>query len=565
MSPDEYRAQLYERMMQDPSFAPADMPVQESAGGFMGASPEDMAHARAFAAGAPPPPPMPEGPIGNAHGAPVHNAPSGLAAWKSVPYQEPAQPSAPSASPSPAALPQLPQAQGSQGSDASISISSDMLTPTQYRMGSAGRTVEAPTVGQKSAEHMGNAFESQRQGANEANDIRTAYGESMQGDIEVQKSQILEAQIAQAKAAEARRIELEKRQADIDADAKAVADQKIDPNHFFASKGAFGITASVIAAIVGGFAQGWSGSKNNAGLDAVNSMIDRDIQSQRFAHDAKLKSLDQKKSAFGVAMQRYGDADTAENMSRVYMLDQFRSDAEGRMLKEKTEEGRAKWREYIAGLDAQKEQYKANTLKLQTIGGAQGKGYVPGIGWLTDKQLTDLNMERYKSEHASGLRIGEKQAEEKAKGGDEARLVDLGDGTYYKARSAEEAIKLDAQRRELAESKGAVKAVQDASSKVGILDKAAAKLNYDTEDMARLKGRQRALEFNVAKQGGGVVTEPDKEDARNRIGDQTKIFNSDAEKAKLEEVAKANAEKEAILDRGRTPTRRTPSSFKGSK
>jgi len=66
-----------------------------------------------------------------------------------------------------------------------------------------------------------------------------------------------------------------------DAEAKKLANERIDPDHWWSSRSTGQKIAGFIAAIVGGLVQGRTGSPRNSGLDMINQEIDRDIDAQK--------------------------------------------------------------------------------------------------------------------------------------------------------------------------------------------------------------------------------------------------------------------------------------------
>lgn len=98
------------------------------------------------------------------------------------------------------------------------------------------------------------------------------------------------------------------------ADAQRLADTKIDP-----SGGVHGgrLLAGVIASIIGGLVQGRTGSARNAGLDALESTINRGIEAQKAQLANKRGAIDLKRNVLAAEFARHGDMYQAEEAVRL--------------------------------------------------------------------------------------------------------------------------------------------------------------------------------------------------------------------------------------------------------
>ncbi len=124
--------------------------------------------------------------------------------------------------------------------------------------------------------------------------------------------------------------EAERRLKQIDADAKALSSYHEDPNHFYASRTTTQRVAGFIGVLLGGFAQGIRGGQNVA-LEQMNKAQDDDIAAQRHNYMANRDSLEAKRSAYGMAMEKFHNDFTAQNVVRMAQLDRNIADTEKMM------------------------------------------------------------------------------------------------------------------------------------------------------------------------------------------------------------------------------------------
>jgi hypothetical protein len=92
-----------------------------------------------------------------------------------------------------------------------------------------------------------------------------------------------------------------------------IAANPINPNHYQENMGAGEKVASAFGLLMGGFKQGFSGGSNPA-MDYLNGQIQRDIDAQ------KARSENQK-TVYGAYEHLYGDANIANNLTKVSMND----------------------------------------------------------------------------------------------------------------------------------------------------------------------------------------------------------------------------------------------------
>lgn len=111
------------------------------------------------------------------------------------------------------------------------------------------------------------------------------------------------------------RAEAAKKSAEIDAEATNIAATKVGYH-----PSTFQRIAGVIAAVVGGLYQGRTGSARNPGLDALNDVINRDLEEQRFNLTNRRDVLAQRRSALGELTARSNDQYQADETMRLAAL-----------------------------------------------------------------------------------------------------------------------------------------------------------------------------------------------------------------------------------------------------
>ncbi len=140
---------------------------------------------------------------------------------------------------------------------------------------------------------------------------------SLKGEAEARGALALHDQ----RMAERNHKDLDAQSRDMLADARNLANYHEDPNHFWESRSTGQRMAGLIGVILGGFAQGMHGGPN-AALDQLNRAQDKDIDAQRAKYNANKDSLVAKRSAYGMAMERFNHDDTKATMAlRLSMLD----------------------------------------------------------------------------------------------------------------------------------------------------------------------------------------------------------------------------------------------------
>lgn len=127
-------------------------------------------------------------------------------------------------------------------------------------------------------------------------------GEQNAKVYETQENQIQTAQAAYDKRHQELTAETEKLYSD-------TLNQKVDPNHFWASMSTGNRIIAAISLALGGIGGGLTGKGGNVALDIINKAIDRDIEAQK-------GNLENKKSLLSINLQRTRDLNEAEALTR---------------------------------------------------------------------------------------------------------------------------------------------------------------------------------------------------------------------------------------------------------
>lgn len=136
----------------------------------------------------------------------------------------------------------------------------------------------------------------------------------------------------------AREDELRSRASDFDRQARTLAQEKIDPGRFWASRSTPQKVASFISIALGGFLSGARGGENLA-WTRVNEEIERDVRAQELSFQMRKSGLEASHTAYGMAMQRYQSADAARAFARVSAMDAVAAEVARQQAHSKNAEG----------------------------------------------------------------------------------------------------------------------------------------------------------------------------------------------------------------------------------
>lgn len=114
--------------------------------------------------------------------------------------------------------------------------------------------------------------------------------------------------------------------------AAELKDYKINPDAFWANRSTLGKIGSVLAAALGGFAQGFSdGRVPNTALQLINQAIDRDLQAQFAAMKTKGSAVDAANNLLSRQYQQLGDLRAAKFNAKKLMLEGIKVDVSNRI------------------------------------------------------------------------------------------------------------------------------------------------------------------------------------------------------------------------------------------
>ncbi len=106
------------------------------------------------------------------------------------------------------------------------------------------------------------------------------------------------------------------------ADAKALSNYHENPNHFWESRSTGHKVAGLISIFLGGLASGLRGGPNTV-VEMLNKASDDDIAAQRHNYMAQKDSLEAKRSAYGMAMEKYKNSFMADGVVRLAQIDKM--------------------------------------------------------------------------------------------------------------------------------------------------------------------------------------------------------------------------------------------------
>lgn len=306
----------------------------------------------------------------------------------------PSAPAAPGAPPGPPGAPIVPQGPGLPG-DGSVDPSTLAAGPTGPAgapmpmgmptggAGGAPRMREVDLLGPQQRAAVEQARQSQEQYAATGGQ---PYAEQL-GHEEAFANQQMAAAEARARVEEQRaaeqRQELEERQKDFDQAADSLKHETIDPGQAWGSKSDAAKAGAIGSILLGGLGSALAGGPN-VGLQLLQADIDRSIDAQKFAYNAKKDSLSAKQTAFGQAMNRFGDERAATAVARASM----REAQLAQMGKLAAQSKNVDVQDRFAQLSAQAQEQRAKDalqfLKFAPVGGGPGAMRLPD---LDEKQL----------------------------------------------------------------------------------------------------------------------------------------------------------------------------------
>lgn len=164
--------------------------------------------------------------------------------------------------------------------------------------------------------------------------------------------------------------------------ADEIANEKIDPNRSWSQKNGFEKAAGIAHRALRGFLVGATGRDIGDQLEAEAA---RDIDAQKANLMQKRANLAAKQSAFGMAMQRFGDERTAEAAATAGLLNQMKTRIAGLAAESQSTQVKQRAAEMTANL----EDRIAGHLNAMKSYGVQGTGVKPNdanVKWLSEQE-----------------------------------------------------------------------------------------------------------------------------------------------------------------------------------
>ena len=169
------------------------------------------------------------------------------------------------------------------------------------------------------------------------------------------------------------------------------------------------------------------------GMDVINQAIDRDLKAQEFAYNAAKDTAVAKQTAFGMAMQKYQNADQARAMARAAALDAVQAQLGQQAAMWKGTEAANRANIAMADLEAQKrneiQQGIAFTPTHQVAVGATYVDPTTGLRYNENQahdlakeyrgygeKLGEINAKGTQDAYLKAIEAAMKQSEEKTKG-----------------------------------------------------------------------------------------------------------------------------------------------------
>jgi hypothetical protein len=227
-----------------------------------------------------------------------------------------------------------PARMGGGGGGAPGMIERDLLSPTQRKEYERGMAMERAAATQ-GAERIHQQLAGQE-----------AMAHDHERDLQAQEA-------GRMRAEQTRADELRYRQQDYDDAVQQAAKFKIDPNRSSRGGAWFGDMISILLTGIGG--------KPEVALDQIDKRINRDIDAQRAEYQALRDKAGGAQNAYGMAMQRFGDARAADKVARDALAQQYGAQLQRSAIGMKNAEAENAAQKMLADLQSK---YAADTLQF---------------------------------------------------------------------------------------------------------------------------------------------------------------------------------------------------------
>ena len=319
-----------------------------------------------------------------------------------------------------------------------------------------------------------------------------------------------------------------------------------------------------LVAAVGMFLSGMTGDPQKT-MGFINANLQSELDRQRQELAEKRGKVKGYVNAYDQALAQFGSEEAASKAFMATEYGRVQATIDKATAGMESKEALAKKQQLVAGVEAERSASKlaaidaaAPTVKteesvIRQSGGGRGPA-IPPLEILkmmqsSDKEERDRGVELYKAQSSNQL----EEAKLRDAGGG-GGPIQVGDFTFTQPMS-------DAERKEV-RTRVAEHASFDATmQEVADLREAWASNPTDTVLRSRLDTAAKAARTKIAKLGGGVITESDKKDAEEMLGDPTAIVTWNT-KQKLDQIrSQARKGMEAELSAfGAAPKSKLPTS-----
>lgn len=175
---------------------------------------------------------------------------------------------------------------------------------------------------------------------------------------------------------------LDAKQADLE------KEHAINPNRYWQDMSTGRKVASVIGIMLGGFGGALTGNGKNPALDMLNKSIDQDIMAQKENYEQKKEGLQNQRTAYSMAMQEFGNRETALLAAKASALQIAELQVKQQMAKTESQAVKARGEVALGQLGQQKNELglKINSqlYQMQALRQATGGGGVENPAFLPE-------------------------------------------------------------------------------------------------------------------------------------------------------------------------------------
>jgi hypothetical protein len=319
----------------------------------------------------------------------------------------------------------------------------------QLSHGGMTKAHEARTAGASVLGAYDNAMGAEQSAAQNIG-ARSIAGAEMRQEMYRQQAEDMQAKADALEGVRAKRAdELNAMRQDFESTSAELAKAKIDPDRRFREMSGGEKALSVFSILLGAVADGAAGKENRA-LQQFEKQVERDIASQKFAYDAGLNRAEQQRTAYGLAMQKYGQEDAASNVARMSYLDAAKMKIEQAQSMAQSDDARNKFDSMLADIEGKRADIIAKTTAYIQPRATEAQFFDTRSGAiLSGSQANAQKLTEYNDARKTGLEIDKGVTLEAAKGRAEGKADKLTDEGAREIAKGMDAI---VQARQAAES-----------------------------------------------------------------------------------------------------------------